>query len=81
MGNNKIKLDILSIFLINNEENINILETKKDFIAIKLNLNEEMSSLKINCNEMLINLSYTDIKFIKNIISSNIAYLKKISLN
>ena len=76
LGNNEINLDKLSIILINNEENINILETKNDFILIKANLNEEIPSVDINCKEMMINLSYSDINLINNIISSNIAYLK-----
>ena len=77
LGNNEIKLDKLSILLINNEENINILKTKNNFISIIANLSEEISKLNINCNEIMINLSYTDINLIKNIISSNIAYLKE----
>ena len=77
LGNNEIKLDKLSILLINNEENISILKTNNDFILIKADLSEEMCKLNINCNEIMINLSYTDINLIKNIISSNIAYLKE----
>lgn len=76
LGNNEIKLDKLSVLLINNDEKINILKTKNDFILIIANLSEDLSSLNIYFNEMMINLSYTDINLIKNIISSNITYLK-----
>jgi hypothetical protein len=77
LGNNEIKLDKISILLVNSEENLNILETKNDFLKIETNLSEEKSSLIIKCKEMMINLSYTDINLIKNIISSNILYLKE----